>query len=352
MTKIDIAELTRILTTASRRPRGSSGLPAAGVFRQQSQELHALREQLQSILVKAGFDVEKMNKIAAQNRIEVRRIFKQQQSDVAKELPQKKAALLKTLASRRGALNSLPFGPNLPQYYLLQEPFLIWQTPNTPEALVESNIEPNNSWMKVLIDTNPSIETRHQGDSQPPQPEGLDFTFYFYWQNDSNFTAVTNISTFLILTGSFELDSEAGWLSGDKVTLSMEASLSALEWWTQPPGVPLGEQSQTQSVLNLSAQGGGFWSSLLSLSSLSVDTETGMVALKPFELNYSLFSIPANALAIFEVTLKIAYDYPSGSNSGDRVLVDFSSGENLILCPYFLIEVLPSNRTVVAEPHQ
>ena len=351
MTKIDVAELKRILTTAAPRTRESSGLPAAGVFRQQSQELRVLREQLQSILVKGGFDVEKMNKIAAQNRTEVRHIFKQQQSDVAKGLPQKKSALLKALASRRGAFNSLPFGPTLPQYYLLQEPFLIWQTPNTPKALVESNIEPNNSWMKVFINTNPSVETRHQEDSQqPPQPDGLDFTFYFYWLNDNDFTAVTNISTFLVLAGAFELDSEAGWLSGDKVTLSIEASLSPLEWWTQPPGVPVAEQSQAQSVLNLSAQGGGFWSSLLTLASASFDTETAMLTLRPFELNYNLFSIPPNALAIFEVTLKIAYDYPSSSNAGDRVLVDFSSGENLILCPYFVIEVLPSNRTVVSEP--
>jgi hypothetical protein len=350
MSKIDTAELIRILTTTPRPPHDVSVVPALGVVRQQSGELRALRVQLQSILAKAGFDFEEMNKLAEQNRIAVRRHFKKQQSEVAKELPQKKAALLKALADRRSAVNSLPFGPTLPQYYLLEEPLLIWQTPNIPKGIVESNVEPNNSWMKVLIDTNGSIESRHQGESQPPQPEGIAFTFYFLWQNPNDFAVVTNISTFLILTGAFELDSEAGWLSGDKVTLSLEASLTPLEWWIQPPSVPVAEQSQTQSVLNLSAQGGGFWSAFLTLSSLSVDTETGSVTLKPFELNYSLFSVPPNGPAIFEVTLKVAYDYPSSSNAGDRVLVDFYTGENSIICPYFLIEVLPTNRPIVSEP--
>jgi len=345
MSKIDTAELVRILTTAPQQPAESPRGSATTAF--QSEHLSALRLRLQSILG-AGFDSEKLKEIALKNRTEVRSAAKQKQLAIAKQLPQQEAALLRSLATRRAALESLRFGQTPPQYFLLEEPFLIWQTPLTPEAITETSIEPNNSWMKVLIDTNFSAEQRQPIESQPPQPEGIAFTFYFYWQNDSQFTAVTNISTFLILTGAFELVSESGFFSGDKVTLSIEASLSPMEWWTQPPGAPIAEQSQTQPVLHLHAQGGGFWDNLQ--TGISYDVVTHSIALKPIELNYNLFSVPPNELAIFQVTLEIAYNYPTSGNSGDEVKVDFSSDQNRILCPYFLVEVLPSNQTIVAEP--
>jgi hypothetical protein len=347
MAKVDTTELVRILTsTPQQRPEVS---PSSFTTIHQSEQLSALRLHLQSIL-KTDFDSEKQKATDLKHRIESRNSENRKHQATVEQLSQQKAAILKSLATRRAALNSLRFGQNPAQYFLIEEPFLIWQTPPSPQLMVGSGIAPNNSWMKIAFDTNPSAtHPQWQAESKmPPQPEGVECTFYFLWQNDSQLTAVTNISTFLILTGRCEVISEASTFSnGDHVSLSVGASLNPLEWWNQPPSTPIAEQSQTQLVLDLHAQG-KWWDSIW--DGYSYDTKSLSMTLKPVELNYNVFSIPPNGTAVFKVTVKVTYNYPAHNNSGDEVWLDFGSGDYAINCPYFMIEVLPSDQSIVAAP--
>ena len=53
-------------------------------------------------------------------------------------------------------------------------------------------------------------------------------------------------------------------------------------------------------------------------------------------LTYNIFSIPSNAVAVFEVGLSLTW-----AVAGGDLNVDFSFEDNLVWCPYLQLEVLP-----------
>ena len=158
------------------------------------------------------------------------------------------AAYQQAVASRRRAL-ALLSDPFQSHFVTLGEPSLVWDIPYRPDYFVGSNIEPFNSWAKILINT----------DHINISSDSTSFYFQFPWLNESDADAVVNCGTSLVVNGSADVSAAPGIFSGDKAYLTMRASLSLLRWsgWgSDPTGHTLDQTydpsvAESQTITNL-----------------------------------------------------------------------------------------------------
>jgi hypothetical protein len=230
---------------------------------------------------------------------------------------------------RHGAENrrkALELVASLGQAYTttrLSTPFLIWALRDWFDAtniLMDTHIEPGNNWAKIY-----SEYKREWDDGFWHQDELI---FYFFWQNDTGQDAVVNVSSYLLLNGRCEVNAYAGWYWGGESTLHLDAQLSLLEWWNQPPTEPLWQRDQRQNVMTLSASSG--W------REISPGETKSKLVCDPYYLHYDLFWVPRGGAAVFEVSLNLGY---SEVYQG-RVMVDFNYDDYQVVCPYLDLEVL------------
>jgi hypothetical protein len=241
------------------------------------------------------------------------------------------ASLREAIGSRRKALQHLatvhPGYPRIP--IELNEPFLIWADPSTlpgNNASLPSKwdyqIEPGASWVKIYINDSVDLDDLVY--------RGGEVDFYFMWQNPSANLATINVSTSLILKGEVQASSNTGFFSGENNTLHLSAQLSLIEWWNQPPTYPFPEGSQfVDPIVYITATGGSF---------LGGSDIKAVNLFNAYDLSYNLFSIPANAVAIFEVKLLYSYHTHSGN-----VTVELYGTDQLnyyVMCPFVLVDVL------------
>ncbi len=85
---------------------------------------------LESGLMKAGVDIDKLEEIYAHNQTVLRRILKEQEDEAIKRSSRFRDTFRHKIEGRRKTLKHLvEFGtPNVTAYELLDKPFLIWQT--------------------------------------------------------------------------------------------------------------------------------------------------------------------------------------------------------------------------------
>jgi len=221
--------------------------------------------------------------------------------------------------------------PAAPIYTKLDTPFLIWSfhgwDGGPANFLGDTHIEPLNSWAR--------FRTGYEhGDYIGPPDEVV---FYFLWQNETGGDAVVNVESQLILDGSCSIFAESGlipsppWGQGTigESHLYIEANLKLFEWWNQPATEPLPQPSQTHEVIRLSA-GGGF-----ALWSGTGNGETSWLS-GSYHVDYDAFLVPADAVAVFEVSLRMRYVGRNAWEAVDFQSYDFES----LICPYLELEVL------------
>ncbi len=318
-----IEELKRVLTATRarreappfRRLAGPPGRAQASTLRREADGL------LRSFVTKAGLDVAKLDQIREQIRRDEQDAFAKFAAEAAKHADRDRQALRHGIEGKRKAYEALKAPPFLPpagpSLIVLDRPFLIWQMPQEyGSEFIDSSYGSMDSSAKFTVETSTG--------SQSTQ-----IIFYFWWVNDSDFLAVVNVDTSLILNGVCEVGAGTGFFSGDSCFLDLTAQLALLEWWDQTsgqPAQPMPESTQTMLAASLSASGGGIFSSPVFKSQMFIND--------PFDLSYTMFAVPGNSGVLFEVSLVIEYAFTSGGlNISDLILVDFATGANSIICP-------------------
>lgn len=287
------------------------------------------KKEFLSFLHKTGFEVDKFEKILAENQDISRRIQDKQQADAVTRSAAVQKMFRQGIADRRKVLEYLPALPPVApaNYVVVDKPFLIW--PTNGISLDASDIAPWNSWAKMTFDTNQ--QTVQFGDQTF---FGLyleeDLSFYYLWENPSDRYAVINVDGYLVFNGFCKAHAPGGIFAGDReADLNVDAHLYLLEWWNQPPTQPLGEADQSQGLVSLSASAGDMFD--------IHGTTRSQPIFRGRDLRYNLFLIPPNGVTVFEVTA--SFSYHIGLNGGD-VHADFSTGDFEVMSPFLLISVL------------
>ena len=200
------------------------------------------------------------NKVLAHNQDELRRTFAKQKVEAAKHSAGQRNAFHHAIELGHKALEHLgnqppAIGSGLSSLISLTTPFLIWEWPHpSPDQLRDSHIEALKSWAKILIGVPAySFDNDEGSDSK-------EFSFYFLWENNSDFLAVAKVFSVLSLTGTCEAWANSGVFSGDTMGLSIQASLFPISYWLPlPSGGTInnlrvfGDPLQNQTVLNLTS---------------------------------------------------------------------------------------------------
>jgi hypothetical protein len=264
--------------------------------------------------------------------------LRKQKANPADYFSQAQDAFRQGIESRQKALALLATitQPYTPTYLSIDAPFLIWVVRDgneDPTILIDSHIEPGNSWAKIAADVD----------------SGGDFgfidqlNFYFFWQNDTGSDAVVNVVSHLMVNGYCSIGAHSGWIwtpfwgasTIGHTQLWVDAGLTLLEWWNQPPTEPLRQPGQLANVATLSADGG--WGPFVGGGRTETPSDN-------FHLNYDTFLIPRGAAAVFEVSLKLTC---IGYN-GDCTVNFNNYGNALVLCPHLQLELMTGPPTALS----
>jgi hypothetical protein len=332
--QMEETHLKAALTAAREKHRGTTRRQAdAAVLAQQLNYRRAVELELKPLLTKAGLDVQKLDKMAAQNQSELRRTLANNKAEAARRGSLEMAAIRKEVQQRARALQNPANLLVLPFTAINLDPIFIWQT--NVGSFKGSQIAPGDSWVKFLMEaTSGSFSTN--------------YSFVFYWQNQRNDLAVVNVASSLVLNGLCEAFAATGFFSGDICYVDMEASLTLLGLWQAdpqnpelPPPTPAWQQSQYQPVTNLQAQGGGLFG--------SVGVQSQTFSASSYGLSYDFFLIPPQSSAAFEVSLDVGIGFQSGGgNISDLVEADFADDKYgyELMCPGLELDLLTAPQAV------
>lgn len=317
-TKITASEIKAVLTARDVKAREDRALrkpdPSGAQARRRAGE-----KLFTSYLRKTGFDFAAMEKLRTTNEAALRRVVKQQRAAAIKRSSAIKKELVATVAGWRKTIEGFRDGALVsdfvPAFEVVATPFIIW--PTNDLELIDSQIQPWNNTAKI--------------NAQWRKNFGMEnLRFIFLWQNPNDRWVIVNVESNLMLNGACDEFEEGGFLSGSVSNLYVDARLNVLEWWNQPPTSPFPQATQGQHVLSLSASGGGV------LSNLGGGTVESASVAGTFDLSRSLFLIPPNGVAVFEVTLAFVYD----NSDGGMVQINFASGGFQVMCPALVIAIL------------
>jgi hypothetical protein len=273
-----------------------------------------------SFLTKAGFDVDKFEKIREQNQTELNRILEEMEADDVKESSVVKDALLYEVDRLRKSIEHLENDiPHFPKPIVLDSPFVIRKQWGSEVILKDQHIEPRNSWAKVKLD------------SETTGGHVEDLRFSFSWENRIGRWDVVNVNTNLMVNGKAYT-----WLGGGiapyprSAELGIDAAIYLWEWWNQPPTVREGEYQDVLSP-QLRAHTG--------LIDFNGDLQMKNV-FGDYSCSYDGFQVPPNGAVTIEVVVRFRYANYWGPWS--EVYADFSRGERLIMCPAVVIERMPT----------
>lgn len=265
---------------------------------------------------KLQIDLDRFERIHAQNQFELNRLHEVQRAEAIKNSPTVAENFAYRIESRRNAIDALRAAEFKPVVENIDSPFLIWATP--ANTLTDSQIEPFNSRVKFFFTSTARSGVR-------------ELSFYYLWQNPSDRFTVINIDGYLVLNGFCLAGQDGGFLPGDRRTsLSVTTKMVPLEWWNQPPTSPLFQASQSETVLSLSASGGGGFGDVGAIESRSISRASG--------LGYNLFLIPPHGVTVIEYSLVASFG--SGADGSHNALVDFDSGDFRVVSLFVVIQIL------------
>jgi hypothetical protein len=330
MAKIDENEVKRVSAAINaHRPAARIGLPTSKILTKNRAEAGKV---LTSYFTKTGLPVDKLKELVAANRAELRKLEDAQLAAI--NWGAAEAAFHQGMNYRAQAWQILS-RPFLSTFIALDQPFLIWELPN-PETNVwiDTHVEPLNSFVKF------EVITKSGADS-------TSFVFYFIWTNASDFAAVINVDTSLVLSGLCQVLADGGVLRGHTNSITLQANLQLVRWfgWGVDPVTgasndqtpfPFPQSTQSQKIAQLSQYGGDWF------DDPSGDNERTFV-FQPFALSCDLVPIPPRASMLFEVSLMSSYGTEDGGGGdGDRIAIDFAQDKfaRRLICPALQIELL------------
>ena len=352
MSKFDIAAFKRALAAAQATRRDDSKVLREADAAEGAQRLknrQAVAQVLKPFLTKAGLDVDKLDKVLAQNQNELRKTFEHQKAAVAKHSSRERDAFrhavelgyeaAQHLAKLAAAGAAGGFG-GLASLVTLTTPLMITEWPQPDDQLKASVIQPLNSYAKIFVDIPVyGFDNNNGSDSR-------EFSFYFSWENQTGYLSVVKVFSVLSLDGACEVAANSGFFSGDNMNLTLDAWLYPIQSWLPiPSGGDLrdlrvrGDPLQNQRALNLSAQGPGG-----QLFGAGPDYEHRVFSATPYGVSYETFGgleIPAAATALFEVNLTMRWEW-HGNVLPDEIKADFAD-DNLhyyVGCPLVVLEFL------------
>ncbi len=330
MTQINIDEVKRVSAELSthRLPQIEIPRTSAALTKNRAD----IQKLLKSYFDKTGLAVDKLNKLTATRQTERRKLFATQVAERAKNLHGAEIGFRQAMENRREALQVLS-RPFQSTFVILDKPFLIWELPHPEDIFQDQHYESLNSSIKISAD-------KHAGGEI-----GTLFTFYFQWRNDSQFTAVVNVRTSLVLNGICEVISGPGIFSGHHNALFLTGILALIRWigWGTDPTTgasndqtdfPLPQPTQILNVASLDAQGGGLFG--------DSDMKEQEFNFQPFGLSCDQIAIPAGATIVFEVSLLVQWGIEDPGGDFDDVIIDFAFDKlgHRVICPLVALELL------------
>jgi hypothetical protein len=318
MPKFTESQIKAAISARDKEARADSKLRKTMLARMQAMRRQG-EKALTSYLKKTGFDFEGYDRIRAQQQAEMHRLLKEAQKAAIKRSSSRKKELAygvenwrKNVERFRDATLVSKF---VPAFEVVDIPFLIWPTNNL--ELEDSHTEPWNNTAKVR-----GLWSGSTGSEN--------LRFIFVWENPIDKWAVVNVESYLAVNGACDAFAEGGFLAGSLNSVFVQASLNVWEWWNNPPTMLSPQATQAQRVLAVAASGGG---PLSNLGGGSVDSKS---ASGIHDLRRTLFSLPPNGVAVFEVALEFFYD----NTGGGMIQANFASGDFGVKCPAVVIAVL------------
>jgi hypothetical protein len=267
---------------------------------------------------KGGFDARTYHRLKKQHTAELNRILDAEKAAAVKRASRARDTVHSSIAGQTRALQQLTAQKGFFPYpsYSLDKPFLIWAQPHA-NIISEDNIESFNSWAKIRVTS-----------SADEGAENL--SFYFLWDNPSDFYAVINASTFMSASGHLKAVATGG-LSGIDPTsrfsgVGCSAKFALWSWWQNPP-THTDYAEQLLSSIQVSAS---FWD-----KSATANVSDGA------SLDRTMFLVPPGGAVIFEVVFAVGYYQGHGHCDAD-----FESGSFRITCPVVVVSVLTGSPTL------
>lgn len=305
---------------------GAKGIPWRSHQHERSGRRNYQREMgkiFGSFFTKAGLDVGKLDQILVQEREEVRRNFREEVANAAKHFPSAHAIFRQNMEARRTALAILA-KPYLSTRITLDEPSVIFEYPQWSPAIVDTHYEPFNNWVKIKILEDGGKDHRW-------------FGFSFPWTNDTDYFAVINITSFLVLNGNCKSHAASGLFSGDNAYLDMSSRLDLFRqsgWGSDPlTGDNTWAFEEQQPVANLDALGGKW------VYGGGADEKPQVFDFAQFVRSHGLFLVPGRAQIVVFVALDINWSI-EGSDPDDQVSVNFADDNLFVACPFVSLELL------------
>ena len=309
MPKISKSELLDALSTAygmqpaQRRPLRPERINNPGL------------EKVFAAFTRDAIDPDKLETIRSKSTANLARFLKGAKSQATRSSGKTKKSQRANLAGRArdvAQFQRLTGPPLAPALVTLDKPFLIWATPHS-NIIYDSNAAASNSWAKILLHRSSGGHDR--------------LSFYFLWDNPSQYYAAINASTSLALNGHCSAYANGNitylWhVGGNTSSIYVTASLFPWQWWNQPPTFA---QHDSKDVAWVSANAGF-------LDDTEAQNLSGI-----YDLNANGLILPPGGVMVFEVALDVFYLIDDGS-----IDVDFNDGSFEILCPLIVISLLTS----------
>jgi hypothetical protein len=248
----------------------------------------------------------------------------------AQEAQAAATAATAAINARRQALSILsqPFTP--PYYVTLDTPGWFLVLPSTELSLIQDfGLEPGGSWFKALLNTSEAI------------PADAYIKFYFVWANPSDYYAVANVSTFLLLNGWAKASAQWALINRWDAYLNVNAELAVYRWsgWGTDPDTgqsldqtPYPGYTGQTVVARLDGWGGNIFSSPRPEQVTFNPAHQYEVSAPPLML------IPGGAVTVFEVGLYV--DWSFSADGVGKVVLDLADNGYMAQCPLVQLELL------------
>jgi hypothetical protein len=318
MAKINLEELK----TALKNKQPQLSIPG----RFERTRTHAYRREVGKLLEtfyrKAGLDIDRLNTLRKKYQNDLRDNFLKERTGSAN-----KESAFRQLIEKRHKTFEL-FQNYYPSTFVtLFQPFFIWEYPQVLSIFIDSQIEPSNSSIRFLVNTN--------GLSPPGNDLTTRFSFFFLWENDLGYDVLVNAASILALSGRCSLSAAGGILIASTINLSLIGELSV--YLSNDMSVAL---SQQQLIANMGASGEDFWDTGHDRPGLE---QKIFDPLAPYNFTVDRFFLQSGQTAIFEVDLSVWYAIDDGvGDVSDQVFIDFENNEEnfFVKCPYVELEIV------------
>lgn len=156
-------------------------------------------------------------------------------------------------------------------------------------------------------------------------------SFGFLWQNPRDKYVVVNVDGYLVLNGICQAIARGGLVEDGSSRLSITSTLNIHELWNDPPTSPVSQPGQSQSALELFADATGwFYDSQINDATL----------FRGYDLQYELFLLPPNGVALFEVGCSLYYQNTNNGQFGSEANFVFRNLGRQVLCDAVLVGLL------------